>query len=117
MITLNLKTAVKSRKSAQTLDAPDEAEKCLITNKVNTNFPASPGTAISYTSLSRSTAVSRFKGSSLFRYGLFGEVAGNKFPIHQVPEGLDVFWACIPVVNVIGMLPYVAGQQRLLAVG
>ena len=58
---VNLETAVESRKSAQALDAPGKAEKCLITNKVTTNFSTSPCTSITSTSFSRLTAASRLK--------------------------------------------------------
>ncbi len=61
---MNLETAVGSRKSTQALGAPGEAEKYLITNKVTTNFTASPCTPISYISFSRPTAVSRMKVSA-----------------------------------------------------
>ena len=59
----NLETSVESRKSAQALGVPSKAEKCLITNKVTTNFYASLCTPISYVSFSRPTEVSRFKSS------------------------------------------------------
>jgi len=58
---LNLETAVGSQKSTQALGAPRKIKKCLITNKVTTNFLISRCTPISYASFLRPTAVSRLK--------------------------------------------------------
>ena len=54
-----LETAVGSQKSTQALGALTKIKKCLITNKVTTNFFISPCTPIPYASFLRPTAVSR----------------------------------------------------------
>ncbi len=60
--TIILETAVGSQKSTQALGAPRIIKKCLITNRVTTNFLISPGTPIPYASFLRPTAASRLKG-------------------------------------------------------
>ena len=40
------------------------------------------------------------------------EIARRKFPVRQSPERLKVVWPSVAIVNVICVLPYVAGQQR-----
>src|SRR3569832_1118125 len=44
-----------------------------------------------------------------------GEVFRSEVPVHQVPEMLDILRPCVAVIHVIGMLPHVAGQQRLVS--
>src|SRR5690606_35960942 len=44
-------------------------------------------------------------------------VLGHEVPVHQVPERLDVLRTQVAVVDVVGMLPDVAGQQRGVAAG
>jgi len=88
--TLNLETSVGSRKSAQALCAPSKAEKCLITNKVTTNFYASLCTPISYASFSRPTEVSRLNSA---RIRLTDECLGFGF--------LRRSTSCIPAVVVV----------------
>jgi hypothetical protein len=55
----NLKTAVGSQKSTQSIDAHGNSEKSLITNKVITSFSDSPCTPMAYASFLRPTAVFR----------------------------------------------------------
>src|SRR5690606_6158010 len=52
-------------------------------------------------------------------YGLASgsEVAGHEVPVDQVPERLDVLRASVAVVNVVGVFPDVAGQQRGVTAG
>src|SRR5213075_1628598 len=45
------------------------------------------------------------------------EVLGHEVPVHQVPEDLNVLRTCVAVVNVVGMFPHVASQQRLVGAG
>ena len=45
------------------------------------------------------------------------EVVRHEVPVDQVPEVLDVLGTGIAVVDVVGVLPHVAGQQRGLAGG
>jgi len=40
---------------------------------------------------------------------LFIEVLCYKVPVDEIPEGIDIFHARIAVVDVVGMLPDVAG--------
>src|SRR6187549_2267663 len=42
---------------------------------------------------------------------------GHVVPVDDVPEGVDVFGALVLVLEVVGVLPDVAAQQRGLAVG
>ena len=42
-------------------------------------------------------------------------LAGGELPVDQVPERLDVLRPRVAVVDVVGVLPHVAGQQRLVA--
>jgi len=58
--TINLDSAVESRKSAQALDAPRKFENARLTNKVSATSPNSLGTPITHTSFSHSTTDSRF---------------------------------------------------------
>src|SRR5690606_27892966 len=44
-------------------------------------------------------------------------VGGHEVPVHQVPEGLDVLRTHVAVVDVVGVFPDVAGQQRGVAAG
>jgi hypothetical protein len=46
-----------------------------------------------------------------------GEITGGKIPVHEVPEGFHVLGARVPVIDVIGMLPDVTGQDGRLACG
>ena len=39
----------------------------------------------------------------------------HEVPVHHVPECFDVFRARVAVVDIIRVLPYVAGQQRMIA--
>lgn len=50
-------------------------------------------------------------------FGLAGEVLSDELPVDQVPERFHVFRARVAVVDVIGVFPHVAGQQRLLVAG
>jgi hypothetical protein len=75
---LNLETAVGSQKSTQVLGAPCKIKKCLITQKVPTNFFISPCTPIPYASFLRPTAVSRLIKR---KWGLAS----------LLPEGIDGF--------------------------
>src|SRR5690606_13615525 len=45
------------------------------------------------------------------------EVLRHEVPVDQVPERLDVLRTQVAVVDVVGVFPYVAGQQRSVAVG
>lgn len=60
-ISINLKTAVKSRKSPQSLTASDFPPIELITNKVTTSIEENPVTASAHESFPRLTAVFRIK--------------------------------------------------------
>src|SRR6266852_9420746 len=51
----------------------------------------------------------------LSRIATLLEVGACEIPVDDIPECLDVFIACVAVVNVIRMLPYVAGEQRYFA--
>src|SRR5690606_6910084 len=42
---------------------------------------------------------------------------GHEVPVDQVPEGLDVLRTHVAVVDVVGVFPNVAGQQRSVAAG
>ena len=42
-----------------------------------------------------------------------GQAAGNIVPVDDGPESIDIFAAIIEVIEVIGMLPDIAEQQRL----
>src|SRR5688572_8601574 len=46
-----------------------------------------------------------------------GHLRGGEVPVHEVPEGLEVLRPRIAVVDVIGVLPDVAGEQRLVGAG
>src|SRR5471032_2299080 len=41
-----------------------------------------------------------------------GEVGAGEFPVDQLPERLDILRTGVAVVDVVGVLPDVAGQQR-----
>jgi len=68
MAFLILEPAVGSQKSTQALGAPRTIKKCLITNKVTTNFLIAPCTPIPYVSFLRPTAGSRIIIPSRFLY-------------------------------------------------
>src|SRR5690554_3642569 len=52
---------------------------------------------------------------SLWNRKLLAEPRRDLFPIHQiVEERLDVVGAAVAIVDVVGMLPDVAAEQRLL---
>ncbi len=60
---LNLKTAVDTRRIAQSLDSPGIGGKSQITNEVTTIFPPMPSKSISCTLHPRPTAVFRLKNN------------------------------------------------------
>ena len=43
------------------------------------------------------------------------QVSRGKLPIHEFPEGMKVTGLLAPMIQVVGMLPKVACEQRLLA--
>lgn len=43
---------------------------------------------------------------------IFFVALGDLFPIYEVPKFLDVFGPAVPVVDVVGMFPDVAGEER-----
>ena len=45
------------------------------------------------------------------------QIGIGKFPIDDVPEGLQITRPGIAVIDVISMFPYIAGQQRYLVTG
>src|ERR1043166_4184018 len=47
-------------------------------------------------------------------FALSGKVARGKVPVHHVPERVEVLRAFIATVDVIGVFPNVAGEQRTL---
>ena len=60
----------------------------------------------------------RVEGGHFIYCGLSGlacEVLRDEVPVHQVPERFDEFRTSIAVIDVIGVLPNVTGQQRLVA--
>src|SRR5690606_19980159 len=46
-----------------------------------------------------------------------GEVAAREFPVRQRPEPFQVLGTGVAVIDVVGVLPHIDGQQRGLAVG
>ena len=55
------------------------------------------------------------KISALLEGGsLSSQIAGHEIPIDQGPERFDITGAFIAVIDVIGMLPDIAGQKRNL---
>src|ERR1035438_7402052 len=46
-------------------------------------------------------------------YSIF-HVLGDEVPVRQLPEGLDVLWPRVAPVDVVGVLPDIAGQQGLV---
>ena len=49
----------------------------------------------------------------LLRRGL-REILRRKFPVHEVPECFQELRTGVAVVDIVGMFPHVAGQQRLV---
>src|SRR5690606_32009806 len=49
--------------------------------------------------------------------GSGSEVLRHEVPVHQVPERLDILRTGVAVVDVVGMLPHVTGQQRSVTGG
>ena len=43
--------------------------------------------------------------------------AGDEIPIDQIPERFDILWPCVAVIDVIGVLPDIAGEQRVIRSG
>src|SRR6185503_1537639 len=52
--------------------------------------------------------------------GFLGQILGRKFPIQQLTQhGLEIFGPRILIIQIIGMLPHIDGQEELtpLAIG
>lgn len=45
------------------------------------------------------------------------QVAGDKVPVHNVPESFDVSVTFVEVVHIVCMLPNIASQQYIVPVG
>ena len=59
------------------------------------------------------------KSQTISSYGLGGrQVVGGKIPVHQVIEKVvNIVWATVLVVQVVGMLPHIHGEQGHLPGG
>ena len=40
------------------------------------------------------------------------EILSRKRPVYEAPEALEILGACVTKIDVVGMFPYVTGQQR-----
>ena len=45
------------------------------------------------------------------------KIRSHEIPIDQIPERLDILWTGVAVVDVVGVFPHIAGQQRLVFAG
>ena len=63
----------------------------------------------------RTGRVSRPSSRARSRVSASVHLARDEIPVHQVPERLDVLRPRVAVVDVVGVLPHVAGQQRRVA--
>lgn len=41
---------------------------------------------------------------------LSAEPSGDFIPVDNLPEGFDIFCTGIPVVDIVGMFPYIEGE-------
>src|SRR3990167_8896920 len=59
----------------------------------------------------------RWPGFQAATWCLGGVVFRYEVPVDQVPERFNILWTHVAVVDVVGVFPYVAGQQRGVAAG
>ena len=39
-------------------------------------------------------------------------VVCDKVPVHEIPEGVQILWTSVAIVDVVGVFPDITGQQR-----
>ena len=60
--------------------------------------------------LTPTMAIGSYFSNSNSSSKLLFKVCGNKIPIYQVPECVNVFSPGIPVVDVVSVFPYITGE-------
>src|SRR5262249_38708697 len=67
---------------------------------------------------SRITPIFGLRSGAIWRFlSPLGEVVAGEFPVDQVPECFEVAWTRVAIVDVVRVLPNIAGQDRPVPAG